>query len=94
MIKKKTMYEASDGTLLPSRDAAQTYNDMIDLYDYVDRHPISVYDHPSVDGVVDGAALQVWLRANPCIFMIYLHGGETPQGQDDVETSYHPDGLD
>lgn len=72
MIKKKTMYEASDGTLLPSRDAAQTYNDMLDLYAYVDKNPIVAYAGQHASDEVGGAALQKWLRDNPRVFIKLL----------------------
>jgi hypothetical protein len=69
MIKKKTMYEASDGTLLPSRDAAQTYEDMVELYEYVDENNIyCTHNH----GNIGADDLRLWLAGNPRIFIKLL----------------------
>ena len=72
MIKKVTMYEASDGTLLPDYDAAQIYNDMLDLFAYIDKNMIEPYAGSHVAEHITGAALKLWLKDNPRIYLRLL----------------------
>ena len=79
---EKKVWEAKDGTTHKTRDLAVAYEELLDIYDYVDRNPIFC---GSSEAKVDGQAIGLWLKDNPSIYMKYLHGGECPQGQEDVD---------
>ena len=79
---EKKVWEAKDGTTHETREDAVVYEELMDLYKYVDEHPI--YGGHS-ESAIDGQALGLWLKDNPSIYMKYLHGGECPQGQEDVD---------
>ena len=84
MVKKITQYMSRDKRFHNSMDEALAYEGLLDVYDYVDKHPIYC---GSTESSVDGQAFGLWLKDNPSIFVKYLHGGECPQGQEDEDGS-------
>ena len=66
---KKTVYVAHDGTNHDSLDAAILYENLLDLYAYLDRNPIYC---GSTEASVDGQAFGLWLKDNPLVFIKLL----------------------
>jgi len=80
MIKKVTMYEASDGTQHTSKDAAIWHEQQIDLQSYIDENPIY-----GTGGYSDGKDLMIWLKDNPRVFIKLLP-------EEKLTEEYYPDG--
>lgn len=76
MAKKITKYEARDGTLHSSMDAANQYENLLDLYVYLDENPI----YCGTEYPVKGQDFGLWLKDQPRVFVMLLpdeHGSPT-----------------
>ena len=68
MVKKKIMWEATDGSLHATEGLAEQASNLADLQDYVDEHPLM-----SVGGDrIDGADLVLWMKENDRIYIQLL----------------------
>lgn len=65
---KKTVYVAHDGTNHNSLDAAIIYENLLDLYDFVDKNPI----YNGSKNPVKGQEFGLWLKDHPRIFVKLL----------------------
>ena len=68
MPRKKTIYEARDGTNHPTMDAALTYEGLLDLYAYLDENPI----YCGTESPVRGQDFGLWLKDQPRVYVKLL----------------------
>ena len=69
MVKKITVWEASDGTHLPSKDEANFYELKLELRNYIDDHPIYGQD---AGCRIDGPEFLLWINKHPRIYITLL----------------------
>ena len=67
MVKKVTMWEATDGSLHATEGLAEQASNLADLQDYVDQNPIICFDHS-----VSGSDLVSWLKKQDRIYIQLL----------------------
>lgn len=69
MVKKVTVWEASDGFQLPTEEQANFYENKLELQNYIDDNPLYSNDQ---NRSINGADFLLWVKKHPRIYVTLL----------------------